>query len=91
MAKKSKGPKFNQTAPSFNPAPSEDKKYQLEDDSRTVRSYLDLKKDPGRHERAIGHMRSQVEGLNELSTRKEALPRKSRRLGSRNGRRGARR
>lgn len=84
-----KGPKFNTAA--APPDLIQEEKYRLENDSRTIRDYLDLKKDSGRHEKAIGHMRSEVDGLDELSSRKESMPRKSRKLGARNGRRFSRR
>lgn len=92
MAKKTKrlkGPKFNTTVPQIDPVQEE--KYRVEGDARTIREYLDLRTDSGRHEKAIGHIRSQSDGLNELSSRKESMPRKSRKLGARNGRRSSRR
>ena len=91
MAKKSKGPKFNQTVPGSVEDKAREEQYRLDDDARTVRSYLDLKKDSGRHEKAIDHIRSQTDGLDDLSERKESMPRKTRRLSPRNGRRGSRR
>ena len=85
MAKKSKGSKFNQSVPTFSPDKASQDQFQLDDDSRTVRNYLDLKKDSTRHEKAIDNIRSQTDGLDDLTGRKSVMPRKTRSLGRRYG------
>ena len=85
MAKKSKGPKFNQSVPTLAPDKATQDQYQLDDDSRTVRNYLDLRNDPTRHSKAIDNIRSQTDGLDDLTDRKSVIPRKTRVLGRRMG------
>lgn len=57
----------------------EEKKWKLEDDARSIKNYLDLKREPDRFSRAIDHMQNQAAEV--ASLRKEAMPRKSRKLG----------
>jgi len=62
-----------------------EEKYKLEDDSRTVKSYLDLRKDPPRHARTVNYMRDQAADLETLDTPgpQDAMPRKATRVTAR--------
>lgn len=100
MVKKSatKAPKISGAMPEYMSSPrkptaedkAREKRYQLEDDGRTIKNYLSLKKDSGRHNAAIADMKSQADELDTLTPNKRAMPNKSRKLGrkaSRGGRR----
>lgn len=88
MARKSKLKAY--MSPSIEAAPmtaemkKREEQYRLEDDARTIRNYLDLKKESERHSRAIAHMRSQTDDLDALEGRKS---RKMTRKSSRGARR----
>lgn len=90
MAKKSKKIAFKSPSMEVAQAPmtadqkKREEQYRLEDDARTIRNYLDLKQDGGRHSKAISHMRSQTNGLDDLEGR---ASRKMSRKASRGGRR----
>jgi len=57
----------------------EEAKWRMEDDARTIKNYVELKREPDRMGKALDHMEMQAAEMR--SIRKEAMPRKSRKLG----------
>jgi hypothetical protein len=58
---------------------AEEEKWRREDDARTIKNYIELKREPDRMNKALDHMEMQAAEMR--SIRKEAMPRKSRKLG----------
>lgn len=68
-----------------------EKQYQLDDDKRTVKSYLTLRNNGPRHAAAIDGIRSEAEAVKALDDRNDALPRKATRITARKSTRGGKR
>jgi hypothetical protein len=60
-----------------------EEQYRLEDDSRTVRNYLHLRSDGGRHAKTLSFMRGENDDLSALDVKKDAMPRKATRISAR--------
>lgn len=87
MAKKPKRMSLEVAAPSLDSTSKEAKereeRYRMEDDARSIKSYLDLRKSPERHQKAVNYIRSQAEELDGLEGPRTKAPRGKARQGRR--------
>lgn len=84
-------PSMAGSMPQMTKMSPEDKKredqFKLDDDSRTVKNYLNLRQDPARHAKTLNYMRSQAADLDSLDQNGNgtpaAMPRKATRVSAR--------
>lgn len=90
-----KAPSMTGSMPEAVKTSPEDKareeRYRLEDDSRTVKNYLDLKNDPSRYGKTVSFIRKQAADLDSLEGKESLAPRKAKRSMARKSSRGSRR